>query len=66
MEIWITCVLVSTGVSTVDVVWLVDWDGVDRGMVDWSRGSVSRDMDMGRGLDRDMDRGRSLDRDMNM
>jgi len=44
-----TCVLVSSGVSAVDVVGLVDWDGVDRGMVDWSRDGVSRDM-VDRGL----------------
>merc|ERR1712020_493199 len=35
-------------------------------MVDWSRGGVSRHMDMGRGLDRDMDMGRGLDRDMDL
>merc|ERR1712186_10093 len=39
-----SCVLVSSGVSAVDVVGLMDWDGVDRGMVDWSRDGVSRDM----------------------
>ena len=49
----VTCVLVSSGVCAVDVVGLVDWDGVDRGMVDWSRDGVSRDM-VDRGL---VDRG---------
>ena len=48
--ILVTCVLVSAGVSAVDVVGLVDWDGVDRGMVDWSRGGVRRDM-VNRGRD---------------
>ena len=56
--ILVTCVLVSAGVSAVDVVGLVDWDGVDRSMVDWSRDGESRDM-VNRGLvDRGMvDRG---------
>ena len=51
--ILVTCVLVGSGVSAVDVVGLVDWDSIDRSMVDWSRDGESRDM-VNRGL---VDRG---------
>ena len=53
----ITCVLVSPSVCAVDVVGLVNWESVGRGMVGRDmvgRGMVDRDM-----LDRDV-----LDRDM--
>ena len=54
----VTCVLVSSGVSAVDVVGLVDWDSIDRSMVDWSRDGESRDMVNRGGVGRGMvDRG---------
>ena len=60
----VTCVLVSSSVCAVDVVGLVNWDSVGRGMVDWSmlnRGMVDRGV-----VDRNMlNRGRDMvDRDV--
>ena len=72
----VTCVLVSSSVCAVDVVGLVNWDSVGRGMVGWSmlnrgmvdRGVVDRNM-LNRGrdmVDRGLvDRGRDMvDRDV--
>ena len=60
----VTCVLVSSSVCAVDVVGLVNWDSVGRGMVDWSMLNRGRDMVDRDVLDRSVVSGDVMDRSM--